>query len=73
MIADDCVEEGGIITRYFLFLNMNNLSHFRQNYPKTIFEYEFLAITQKYLAIIFEYDYLAIFAGTTQISYSLIM
>ena len=25
----------------FLFLNINNLSHFRQNYSKTIFEYEF--------------------------------
>ena len=25
----------------FLFLNMNNLSHFRQKYSKTIFEYKF--------------------------------
>ena len=54
----------------FLFLNMNKLSHFIQNYSKTIFEYIFLAIshyiTQKYSKIILEYDYLAIFAGTTQ-------
>ena len=41
---------------FFKFLNLNSLSHFKQNYSKTIFEYEFFG---HYSKIIFECDYLA--------------